>query len=61
MSSRLGGSAPVEVMFATETGKALVRALGDSVARARAREEGHFDLEIRKTLARIPDDSVEIF
>jgi chemotaxis protein methyltransferase CheR len=61
VSSRLGGSAPVEIMFATETGKALVRALGDTVARDLAREESRFDLEIRKTLSRIPDDSVELF
>jgi chemotaxis protein methyltransferase CheR len=61
VSSRLGGSAPVEIMFATETGKALVRALGDSVAREMAREESRFDLEIRKTLTRTPDGSVELF
>ena len=61
VSSRLGGSAPVEIMFATATGKALVRALGDTVARDLAREESRFDLEIRKTLTRVPDDSVELF
>jgi chemotaxis protein methyltransferase CheR len=61
LSSRLGGSAPVEVVFATETGKALVRALGDAMARDLAREESRHDLEIRKTLSHVPDGSVELF
>jgi chemotaxis protein methyltransferase CheR len=61
VSSRLGGSAPVEIMFATETGKAMVRALGDNVARDLALEEGRFDLEVKKTLKRVPDGSVELF
>ena len=61
VSSRLGGSAPVEVLFATESGKALVRALGDAVARDLAREESRHDLEIRKALTHVPDGSVELF
>jgi len=61
VSSRLGGSAPVEVMFATDTGKALVRALGDSFAQDLMLEESRFDLEIRKKLSRTPDGSVELF
>jgi chemotaxis protein methyltransferase CheR len=61
VSSRLGGSAPVEVLFATATGKALVRALGDAMARDLAREETRHDLEIRKSLSRVPDGSVELF
>jgi chemotaxis protein methyltransferase CheR len=61
VGSRLGGSAPVEVLFATETGKAMVRALGESVARDLMREESRFDLEIRKTLTRSPEGSVELF
>jgi len=61
VSSRLGGSAPVEVMFASGTGKALVRALGDAMARDLAREESRHDLEIRKSLSHVPDGSVELF
>lgn len=61
VSSRLGGSAPVEVLFATDTAKALVRALGDSAARDLAREEGRYDLETRKTLESGEAGSVELF
>ena len=61
VSSRLGGSAPVEIMFATETGKALARALGVAIAKVLASEEGRFDPEIRKTRTRVPDGSVELF
>lgn len=61
VSSRLGGSAPVEVIFTTDTGKALVRALGDAVARDLAREESRYDLEIRRDLVRPQDGAVELF
>lgn len=61
LSSRLGGSAPVEVLFTTDTGKALVRALGDAVARDLAREESRHDLEIRKQLVVPQAGSVELF
>ena len=61
VSSRLGGSAPVEVVFTTDTGKAMVRALGDAVARDLAREETRHDLEIRRILVRPQDGSVELF
>lgn len=60
-SSRLGGSAPVEVIFTTDTGKALVRALGDAVARDLAREESRYDLEIKRNLVRPQDGAVELF
>ena len=61
VSSRLGGSAPVEVVFTTDSGKAMVRALGDAVARDLAREETRHDLEIRRSLVRPQDGSVELF
>jgi chemotaxis protein methyltransferase CheR len=61
VSSRLGGSAPVEVMFVTDTGKALVRPLGDAVARDLAREESRHDLEIRKQLVLPQAGTVELF
>lgn len=60
-SSRLGGSAPVEVIFHTDTGRALVRALGDAVARDLAREESRHDLEIKRNLVRPQDGAVELF
>jgi chemotaxis protein methyltransferase CheR len=60
-SSRLGGSAPVEVIFTSDTGKAMVRALGDAVARDLAREESRHDLEIKRNLVRPQDGSVELF
>lgn len=61
VSSRLGGSAPVEVVFTTDTAKALVRALGDAVARDLAREEKSHDLEIKKQLVLPQTSSVELF
>lgn len=61
MSSRLGGSMPVEVVFITDTGKALVRALGEAVARDLVREETRHDLEIRKTLVAPAMDAFELF
>ncbi len=61
VSSRLGGSAPVEVVFVTDIGKALVRPLGDAVARDLAREESRHDLEIRKQLILPQAGSVELF
>ncbi|MFN8588881.1 MAG: CheR family methyltransferase [Burkholderiaceae bacterium] len=61
VSSRLGGSAPVEVVFTTDTAKAMVRALGDAVARDLAREEKSHDLEIKKQLTLPQPSSVELF
>jgi chemotaxis protein methyltransferase CheR len=61
VSSRLGGSAPVEVIFATDTGRALVRALGQAQARDLAIEESRHDLEVRRDLTRVPAGSVELF
>ncbi|MBI5170872.1 MAG: hypothetical protein HZA61_15390 [Candidatus Eisenbacteria bacterium] len=61
VSSRLGGSAPVEVVFTTDTARALVRALGDAVARDLAREEKSHDLEIKKQMVLPPQSSVELF
>jgi chemotaxis protein methyltransferase CheR len=60
-SSRLGGSAPVEVVFTSDTGKAMVRTLGDAVGRDLAREESRYDLEIKRNLVRPADGSVELF
>jgi chemotaxis protein methyltransferase CheR len=61
VSSRLGGSAPVEVVFTTDTARALIRALGDAVARDLAREEKSHDLEIKKQLVLPQQSSVELF
>ena len=61
VSSRLGGSAPVEVVFTTDTARAMVRALGDAVARDLAREEKSHDLEIKKQLVLPQQSSVELF
>ncbi len=61
VSSRLGGSSPVEVLFHATTGRALVRAVGGSAADDLAREETHFDLEIRKQLVTPALDSFVLF
>jgi chemotaxis protein methyltransferase CheR len=61
VSSRLGGSAPVEVLFHATTGRALVRALGANAAAGLAREETHFDLEIRKQLVAPRQGDVVLF
>ena len=61
VSSRLGGSAPVEVLFHATTGRALVRALGANAAADLAREETHFDLEVRKQLVAPRVDDVVLF
>lgn len=61
VSSRLGGSAPVEVVFTTDTAKAMVRALGDAIARDLAREEENHDLVIKKQLVWPQQGSVELF
>jgi chemotaxis receptor (MCP) glutamine deamidase CheD len=61
VSQRLGGSAPVEVLFHTADGRALVRALGANIADTLVREETHFDLEVRRQLMKPPDDAVVLF
>ena len=52
---------PAATAFTTDTARALVRALGDSVARDLAREEKSHDLEIKKQLVLPQQSSVELF
>ena len=61
VSSRLGGSLPVEVVFITDSGRAMVRALGGAIAGDLVREETRHNLEIRKSLVLPQAGSVELF
>jgi chemotaxis protein methyltransferase CheR len=61
LSSRLGGPHPVEVVFTTDTGRAMVRSLAEGVARDLAEQETRYDLEIRRLLADPVAQAVEIF
>jgi chemotaxis protein methyltransferase CheR len=61
VSSRLGGSAPVEVLFETDTGRALARGLGDTAAADLAREESKYELEVSRRLVVPAEGSVELF
>jgi chemotaxis protein CheD len=61
VSSRLGGSTPVEVLFHATTGRALVRSLGKQHIADLAREENKYDLEVRKQLTLPGVDSVVLF
>lgn len=61
VSSRLGGRAPVEVLFHATTGRALVRALGGNAATDLAVEETRFDLVISRQLESPNQDAATLF
>ncbi len=61
LASRLGGSAPVEVLFESDTGRALARGLGDSAVRDLVREESQYELEVSRKLVKPAEGSVELF
>lgn len=61
VAQRLGGTEPLQVLFYTHTGKALVKALKIHRASALAEEETRYRVEVIKQFQQPPESDITLF